>query len=258
MWRLQTITCLWSTGKFESGEAPKEQHTRPAINPLFRSAALNYGSRVVGVVLTGTLDDGTAGLKAVKDCGGIAVVQDPQDAREPSMPTSAMTHVDVDHITTAAQLPELLHHLATTPCADVPSGPPRELALEHAASLGETSVQGMYAIGSPSTFTCPDCGGVLFEVAGGKPTRFLCHTGHAYSLRSLAATHEKTVDTALWSSVRALQEKQAVLQRLVQAQAEERPGSESAATQELDELERAIAVLRRYVEEVPGGGGDGS
>ena len=84
--------------------SPKEHHARPAIDPLFRSAALQYGSRVIGVVLTGMLDDGSAGLRAIKDCGGTAVVQDPADAEAPSMPKSALACVEADHVVPLAAL----------------------------------------------------------------------------------------------------------------------------------------------------------
>jgi two-component system chemotaxis response regulator CheB len=165
---------------------PKENHARPAIDPLFRSAALSCGPRAIGVVLTGMLDDGSAGLRAIKDCGGTAVVQDPADAQAPSMPRCALACVEADHVVLLAALGPLLHKLASRSAvaAGLPP-PPATLQQEHAASKKENAIKKLQAIGSSSLFTCPDCGDVLFELDDKRPVRFRCHTGHAFSLRSL-------------------------------------------------------------------------
>jgi two-component system chemotaxis response regulator CheB len=245
---------LIEAGRIRIWWGPKEQHTRPAIDPLFRSAALSFGPRAIGVVLSGAMDDGTAGLKAIKQVGGVAVVQDPAQASEPSMPLSALTHVAIDHVVTLERMAPLLRGLATMQRGVTHPNANHTLEVEHAASLGMTSVEDLQTIGQPSTFTCPDCGGVLFEVAEGRPVRFVCHTGHAYSLRALARAQENTVDSAMWASLRTLQEKQAVLRRLAKVQADERPGSEAETVAELLDLQHAIQILRKYVERIPGGG----
>ena len=233
---------------------PKENHARPAINPLFRSAALDKGARVVGVVLTGMLDDGAAGLRAIKACGGIALVQDPEEAAEPSMPRSALASTAVDHVLRLDAMTDLLNSLAQ-PLENAPAtNAPEWLRIEHAVSLGNANMQDLDAIGVPSKFTCPECGGALFEVKEGKPLRFLCHTGHAFSLRGLASLQENVTDETLWSALRALQEKEAILRRLAQVQASETPGSESATFAEAEKLAQFIVGMRAIVRSAPPSG----
>lgn len=235
--------------------AAKEHHARPAIDPLFRSAALVYGPRVIGVVLTGLLDDATSGLRAIKQLGGTAVVQDPYDAYAPSMPESAIANVDVDHIVPLDAMADLLHRLAQQPVPNVAPETFREarrrIEYEHSIGMEPPTLEKLKAIGSPSTFTCPDCGGVLFELHDKQPVRYRCHTGHAFSLRSLAYTQEEVTDQALWTGLRALQEKESILRRL--AEAEDVPESKTAqdALREADELAVAASTLRRLVQATP-------
>ena len=190
----------------------KENHTRPAIDPLFRSAAIAMGPRVIGVVLSGRLDDGTAGLQAIKACGGLAVVQDPADAEAPDMPASASAHVAVDHYVTRATLADTLMRLAGEPVGIPRVAAPSELVHEFQLSLGEgDAMEQLDAIGRPSKITCPDCKGVLWEISNSHPTRYRCHTGHAYTQRTLDHTQGTRTDEALWSALRALQEREALL-----------------------------------------------
>ena len=159
-----------SAGRLRLSRGPKEHHSRPAIDPLFRSAALAYGPAVVGVVLTGRLDDGTAGLQAIKQCGGIAVVQDPPDAIEPSMPASALRYVEVDHCVPLNSMAHLLNSLVRTRVLS----PAMPTALtpehEHALSLAHGEpLQHLHAIATPSPFVCPDCRGGLWEISGAQP-----------------------------------------------------------------------------------------
>ena len=244
---------LLQNGALRIVRGPKEHHARPAINPLFRSAALDLGPRVVGVILTGMLDDGSAGLKAIKDCGGITVVQDPSEAIAPSMPRSALQSVvDVDHILKVNDMGPLLSRLAVA-LGDVPDvDPPETLRIEHAISLGAFGLEELKAIAAPSAFTCPDCGGSLFEVQDSRPLRFLCHTGHAFSLRSLASTHRARAEEALWSGLRVLQEKQALLKRVAEVQKAHTPGSENAALEEAEQLNPVISAMQALVRIEPG------
>ncbi|MDB5885148.1 MAG: CheB methylesterase [Polaromonas sp.] len=232
---------------------PKEHHARPAIDPLFRSAALQYGPRVIGVVLTGMLDDGSAGLRAIKRCGGTAVVQDPADAFAPSMPQSALACVAADHVVPLAALGPLLYELASrpAPALPVPFDPPATLQQEHAVTLGQHPVENLRAISQPSIFSCPDCSGVLSELNDRHPVRFLCHTGHAFSLRSLAHAQEQVTDAAVWSSLRALQEKEMLLRRLAQVHGPQLQQHGRAALREADELASICAMLRKLIEKTP-------
>lgn len=203
-------------GIVQLSRGPKEHHTRPAIDPLFRSAALWGGPRVIGVVLSGCNDDGTAGLQAIKQCGGLAVVQDPSDAEEPVMPASAVTHVHVDRCVPASLIADTLSELVRQP-APAASLVPSQLAHEHAASLGEGEpMKNMSAIGKPSALVCPDCRGGLFEVAGASPPRYRCHTGHAFTLETLQNAQVQTGESALWAAIRALQEKAILLRRVAE------------------------------------------
>jgi len=231
-------------------QGPKENHARPAIDPLFRSAALQHGPRVIGVILTGMLDDGSAGLRAIKRCGGIAVVQDPADAFAPSMPQSALACVAADHVVSLAALGPLLYGLASRPAPVLPVAfePPATLRQEHAVTLGQRPVENLRAISQPSIFSCPDCSGVLSELHDKHPVRFLCHTGHAFSLRSLAHAQEQVTDAAIWSSLRALQEKEMVLRRLAEVDGPQLPGHGFNALREADELGRISTMLRQLIE----------
>jgi two-component system chemotaxis response regulator CheB len=235
---------------------PKEHHSRPAIDPLFRSAALSRGVDVIGVVLTGMLDDGTAGLQVVKACGGIAVVQDPADAESPDMPLSALKHVEVDHCLPLADIAGLLARLAATRPGAVAPTPLRAgpIADEHDLSLSKGEpMDHLKAIGTPSTFVCPDCKGSLWQVAGAQPQRYRCHTGHAYTLRSLEHAQAQATDEALWGAIRALQEKYLLLGTMAAASRAE--GDEAGALRlEADarDVERQAAVLRQIAEKVPG------
>jgi len=195
---------------------PRENRSRPAVDPLFRSAALAYGPRVIGVILSGALDDGTAGLWTVKDRGGIAVVQDPSDAAVPSMPASAMAEVEVDHVVPADRLGPLLGRLAHEPAPRPPSeaelarhGEPtdqldRELGI---IAVDDDYHQSEQRYGEPSRFSCPECGGVLWDVSGEGPVRFRCEVGHAHSAASLAESQTESVEVAMWAALRALEDK---------------------------------------------------
>ncbi|HEV7992033.1 MAG TPA: chemotaxis protein CheB [Gemmatimonadaceae bacterium] len=205
---------------------PKENRSRPAIDPLFRSAALAFGRRVIGVMLSGALDDGTSGLWVIKDCGGISVVQDPTDALVSSMPSHAIEEVGADHIVPASAMGALLGELARTsigshtpPSTEKQVGLPkgheigrgnrgdlqREIAI---AQLDDTAHASPERVGVPSRYACPDCGGVLWAASpAGAPLHFRCETGHAYSAAALAEGQTEAVESAMWAALRALEDK---------------------------------------------------
>lgn len=199
-------------GRLSVRRGPHENLHRPAIDPLFRTAAHHYGSRVVGVVLSGALDDGTAGLLAVKRAGGTAIVQDPDDATMGDMPENARRHVDVDFTLPAEAIGPLLVELASTEAApslgiEVPLETQEEAApREEALASSE--------LGPPSQFTCPECQGTLYEIDDGEELRFRCRVGHAYSSESMVAAQNTSVERALWSALRALEERSALMERL--------------------------------------------
>ena len=220
---------LIDNGRIQLTKGPKEHFTRPAIDPLFVSAALGYGPAAVGVVLTGTMDDGTAGLQAIKECGGLAVVQDPEDAPEPSMPRSALKHVKVDHCGPINGMADVLSALVMR-TTNMATEKPAYLMHEQALALAQGDpIAHLSAIASPSTFVCPDCSGSLWQLNEINPTRFRCHTGHAYTLKTLRHALKETADQALWKAVRALQE-QTILLGTVEA-AYRKVGEEDEAGQ---------------------------
>ena len=229
---------------------PKENHARPAIDPLFRSAAMTWGRACVGVLLTGALDDGTVGLQAIKRCGGTAVVQDPDDAEAPSMPSSALHYVDVDHRVKLREMGELFVSLALADVSSAPVPAP-DLAREEDIILGKGDfMENLKAIAKPSTFVCPDCEGSLWEISGSEPKRFRCHTGHGYTLRSLYNAQADGTGEALWGALRALQEKEMLLRAL----AEGRGGDAAEVArlaEEADEVAAHAEAMRRFIERVP-------
>jgi two-component system chemotaxis response regulator CheB len=227
----------------------KENHARPAIDPLFRSAAIAHGPRVIGTLLSGRLDDGTAGLQAIKACGGLAVVQDPADALEPGMPRSAMDNVAVDHVVTQATLASTLHSLVQQTPGPSPGVPP-QLMWEHRLSICEgDAMENLDAIGTPSKIVCPDCNGVLWELADTQPQRYRCHTGHAYTAQTLVYTQSTRVDEALWSALRALEEREYLLRGMAHAHRNREGGIDEATSFE-SEAEHVARHARQLQEMV--------
>jgi two-component system, chemotaxis family, protein-glutamate methylesterase/glutaminase len=197
-------------------KGPRENRFRPAIDPLFRSTAQVYGPSAIGVVLTGNLDDGAAGLWTIKQLGGTAIVQDPDNAEYPSMPLSALNTVEVDHCVPLAALAPLLTRLVADPAAaHAEMAVPEQLDIELRIAKEENAVDaGVKAIGEPSSYACPECHGVLLRLKEGKLLRFRCHTGHAYSAASLVAAIQEGIEEAVWNAVRALEEGGLLLQHL--------------------------------------------
>lgn len=184
---------------------PRENGFRPAIDPLFRTAGRALGSRVIGVILSGALDDGTYGLSVIKQRAGIAIVQDPRDAVISNMPRSAIQHVDVDYVLRAAEIAPLLVRLTSEEAGGHVMARQDELEPQLPAEATEVaSMRDMY--GEPSALTCPECGGALWEIEDGRVVRYQCHTGHQFAPDSLQSEQRDAVDGALWSAVRVLEE----------------------------------------------------
>jgi two-component system chemotaxis response regulator CheB len=243
-------------GRVRLARGPMENHTRPAIDPLFRSAALQCGTRVIGVILTGFLDDGAAGLVAVKARGGLAVVQDPDDAREPSMPRSALEHVEADHVVPLRGMGELLARLVgeTVP-QTAPHAAPETLEIETRIATAESTAGEQISVeklGPPSPFSCPECHGVLYEVRNGQPMRFRCRVGHAYTAKSLITDQSTALEAALWMALRALEENAALALRMAERAKGGRTGDYlrgivADRQRQAEEIRRGIAELRQPV-----------
>ncbi|MDR0184226.1 chemotaxis protein CheB [Lysobacter arvi] len=239
---------LVGDGEIRLTTGPKENFARPAIDPLFRSAALAYGPRAIGVILSGRLDDGTAGLHAIKSAGGLAVVQDPDDADEPSMPSSALRFVAADRIATSAELAGILQELARQPIV-VREQVPEIIRCEHELTIDRrNAMQKLDQIGTRSDIVCPECGGVLWEIDDARPKRFRCHTGHAFSLAALDETQASHADAAIWAALKALHERHRVLLMMLELH---EPGDPAFDVwrNEAQRVKHRIDVLRQLADD---------
>jgi len=232
---------------------PRENGFRPAVDPLFYSAARSYGSRVIGVILSGGMDDGTYGMTIIKEHGGIAVVQNPDEALINGMPLSAIKNVEVDHIVRIRELPELLTELANRPArATETVNMAKQEPPTISPKLQPWGADSSQLHGPPSIFTCPDCGGTLWELEEGKLPRFRCHTGHSYSMESLVVEQDGKLENALWTAARVLQEK-AVLRRHLADRVGKQGMSMVAADyqRQAKAAESQATVIRRLLESEP-------
>jgi two-component system chemotaxis response regulator CheB len=196
------------------GSGAHENRWRPSIDILFRTAAAHFTSRVVGIILTGMLNDGTTGMSAIKRAGGVAIVQDPQEAEFSDMPASVINNVDVDYLATIAQMPAILHAI-TSQAPPPPVEPPADIIMEAEMVLKLiTNIEASEQLGELTPFTCPDCGGVLFSREQDAITRFKCHTGHSYSLRDLSLKQTEEFESSLWYAIRSLEQKKFLYQSL--------------------------------------------
>lgn len=195
-------------------KGPKENFARPAIDPLFRSAALARGSRVIGTILTGMLDDGAAGLRAIHDCGGVTIVQDPATAHAPDMPRNAMRNVLPDYVLPLVEIAPKLALLAGSEAAVERPAAQSKLVEECNAVAVGASTEGLWRIAQPTALTCPECGGSLWQVNDSVPPRYRCHTGHAYGIESLRDADDDALEHALADALRALHEKKLLSEEL--------------------------------------------
>jgi two-component system chemotaxis response regulator CheB len=208
---------MFANGHLRLTRGPRENRSRPAIDATMRSAAVAFGPRCIGVVLTGNLDDGTAGLWAIKDRGGIAIAQSPEEAEYPSMPRNAVQHLAVDHVVGLAELPSLLQELVDEDVeVEVRDRGQDAVSIENRIAAGENALKaGVLSLGVPSMNTCPHCHGTLSEVRDAGPLRFRCHTGHVFTPSSLLVDLDRTIDETLWSVLRSIEERQLLLEQLI-------------------------------------------
>ena len=218
----------------------------PAIDVLFRSAAVAYGPRVVGVVLSGALDDGSAGLLAVKRCGGVAITQSPDHARVPDMPESAIRNVAVDHVLPAAKIADRIQQLVIeAPGATIEI--PRDLVLEaQIAETGVSSYELNQSLGELSEFTCTECSGPLWRREGSM-LRFRCLTGHALTARNLDEGLSGNLDSALWAAIRQFEQRANLYLKQADVEDEHGRGRTSATYRDRADEARAHANALRNV-----------
>lgn len=225
--------------------SPLENHFRPSIDTLFRTAAMRHRGRVIGVILSGMLDDGAAGIAAVKVCGGIAIVQDPKDAQFSQMPSNALDAVQADHIAPVSEIPSTINELVLKP-------PPEDLPGDDgllAETLFSSNRQPRSTdIGPYTDYSCPDCGGPLHEAGSSGPRRYRCAVGHAYSRLALVDGQQAAIERAMWGAVRLLDERSLMLRRLA-AESAERGSTDLTRFYEQRQQEAAeqAVVLRDFL-----------
>jgi two-component system chemotaxis response regulator CheB len=224
-------------GHVHLSKAPRENGHRPAIDATMRSAATFYDGATIGIVLSGSRDDGTAGLLAIKASGGSAIVQDPDEALYDAMPRSALAHVEVDVVLPVAEMAAWILGRSRDP--DPPQAEEHPVPVEPALNEGELT-----GSGEGTRYTCPDCGGVLFERHVGALERFECSVGHAFSIESLSSAQAGELEGALWSAVRALDDRASLLQRMASRARSSGRGRSAAAfeRQAHDAQERARTI----------------
>jgi two-component system chemotaxis response regulator CheB len=237
-------------GAIRLTQGPRENGHRPAIDPLFRSAARAAGPRCIGVVMSGLLDDGATGLRLIHDLGGAAVVQDPEDALFPSMPRAAIELTTPDRVVSAAAMGTALFELIDEPLSTEPAqavADPSVLVEPGDSAAGRDRVEiddpratAELLEGSPIALTCPECGGALWEQEEGRTIRYACHVGHAYTLSSLVDEQGRALETTLWSAVRSLEERADIHRRLARRINGSRTAVYESRAREAEEHARAL------------------
>ncbi len=227
---------------------PRENRARPSIDVLFRSAAAFHTTRVIGVILTGYLDDGVNGLHAVKRCGGIAVAQDPAEAEAHEMPENAIRDVQVDHILPLDQMASMLPILSGRPAGEplpVPEDIMEEIRISEQAV---PNLDNMEKQGQKTSFTCPECGGVLWKVDEEPVPRFRCHTGHAFTLRTYMEGQAEALENSLWGAARFMRARVKRLKTMARKEREKsRFKSAESYEKTMAELSNHVQVIRQFI-----------
>ncbi len=223
------------------GNGPEENRFRPSIGVLFRSAAAAYNSTVIGVVLTGMLDDGTAGMDAIKRSGGTCIVQEPSEAEYPDMPLSVLDHIDVDHCVTLDKMGDIILKITQTETLEKPV--PEDVIIE--SQIAERVIidyENIKKLGEKSIFACPDCGGGMWYIEnGGKVNRYRCHIGHAYTEKDLVVKQNEKLESTLWMALRIMEERRNLLMKM-ENDSNSRGLSKGAATHKKKKEEIQIHV----------------
>jgi len=206
---------LVKKGKILLGRGPEENRWRPSIDVLFRSAAAAYSTRVIGAVLTGSLDDGTTGMLAIKRSGGTCIVQDPNEAEYPDMPLSVLNNMEVDHCIPLHQMGEAIFGITKSDPEEIAA--PQDVIIE--SEIAERVVVDythVRQLGVKSIYACPDCGGGLWDInkQNGRPGRYRCHIGHSYSEKDLVVKQGEILESTLWTALRIMEERRNLLRKM--------------------------------------------
>ncbi|MCE7067016.1 chemotaxis protein CheB [Dyadobacter sp. CY326] len=236
---------LVKAGKIILGSGPHENRFRPSIDVLFRSAAVAYASRAVGVILSGMLDDGTSGMWAIKRSGGTCIVQDPNQAEYPDMPLSVINNMDVDYVSELGSIGAILTETISHE-EGIEMSAPEDVVLESLiAEKTAVGIEAVEKIADKSVFACPDCGGNLWAVKGDVINRYRCHIGHAYTERDLVVKQAETASATLWAALRMMEERKHLLRKLELEYAQKGYNSMSQDHLERkDEMQRHIETLK--------------
>jgi two-component system chemotaxis response regulator CheB len=195
----------------------RENRYRPGIDPLFRSAAVSHGPGAIGVILTGMLDDGTAGLRAIQRCGGTTVVQDPGEATYSGMPQSALDNLAIDYCVPVREMGPLLDRLAQRAVKKSPAVPPDIRTEAIIAERVLSDVNQVEGLGTQVPYNCPNCGGVLWELKTKDLKRYRCHTGHSFTSATLLASQSEKIEETLWVSLRMFEERKNLLNSMAKS-----------------------------------------
>ncbi|MDN3688336.1 chemotaxis protein CheB [Cyclobacterium jeungdonense] len=230
-----------------------ENRSRPAIDPLFRSAAVAFGTGVIGILLTGYLDDGTSGMKAIKRCGGICIVQDPDEAEYPDMPRNVLNNIKVDYCLPIAEMGPLLYKIIPRKLP-MRKPVPKDVLVE--AKIAErvlSDLSSVNKLGDQVPFNCPGCGGVLWKVEKDSNLRFRCHTGHAYTAASLFAEQTNKIEETMWTALRMFEEHKNLLTEM--ARGKKGVGSQTAV-ERIKKSQVHIDRIRSILKTTENEGGD--
>lgn len=222
-----------------------ENRARPAIDPLFRSAAVAFGSGVIGILLTGYLDDGTAGMKAIKRCRGTCIVQDPNEAEYPDMPRNALNNIKADYCLPISEMGPLLEKIIPRKLKKHKPTPEAVLTEARIAERVLSDLSSVNELGDQVPFNCPGCGGVLWKIEGDANLRFRCHTGHAYTAAFLLAEQTKKIEETMWTALRMFEERKNLLTEMARGKkgVGSRTAEERAETSQVH-IDRIRAILK--------------
>lgn len=204
---------LVKEGQVLIGQGPAENRWRPSIDVLFRSAAASYGSYAIGIIITGMLNDGAAGMSALKRSGGICIVQDPNEAEFPDMPLAVLDTIEVDHCVRLSEMGQLISDITKNGVISNPV-PPDVIIEAQIAERTSTSIDNVKLLGGHSVYACPDCGGGLWHVQDGIVKRYRCHIGHSYTEKDLLIKQSETLEATLWVALRMMEERASLLTKM--------------------------------------------
>ena len=230
------------------GHGPAENRFRPSIDVLFRSAAASHSEKVIGVILTGFLNDGTAGMMAIKQSGGYCIVQDPNEAEYPDMPLAVLENMEVDDCVSLKNMGKAIAEIINNAEVKGIVAPDKIIAESKLSERSATTIEGISRLGEKTIYACPDCGGGLWRIEDGKIKHYRCHIGHSYSEDDLLVKQSETTENTLWVAVRMMEERKLFLRKIAKENDDkglQRLGSEYSRRAE--DLEQHIEKLKELL-----------